>query len=77
MLTSPTEIFGICAITVMVAAYAFEGRHHMMILLFATGCAGAAFYALLIGSYPFMIAEAIWAFIAFWRWRKIRYKVVA
>lgn len=28
----------------------------------------AAFYAFLIGSYPFLIAEVIWAVSAFRRW---------
>ena len=64
------EIFGLAAIIIMVASYALEHRHPGFILLFAAGCAAAAIYALLIRSYPFFIAEAIWAFIALKRWSR-------
>ncbi|MEM9013166.1 MAG: hypothetical protein AAGE18_18255 [Pseudomonadota bacterium] len=53
------EALGLVAISTMVAAYALEDRHHGFILVFAGGCAMAAFYALLIGSYPFLIAEGV------------------
>ena len=62
------EVFGIIAITTMVVAYALEKQGKFFIILFAFGCAMATSYAYLINSYPFMIAEAIWAVIAFWRW---------
>ena len=66
------EILGIIAIIIMVGAYALEDRHSGFIILFAGGCALAAFYAYLINSYPFLIAESLWAVIAFQRWRKTR-----
>jgi hypothetical protein len=72
MFDSSVEILGICAVTVMVTSYALEDRYPLMILLFAAGCATAAFYAYLIQSYPFMIAEAIWAVIAALRWKDKR-----
>jgi hypothetical protein len=65
----PIEIFGLAAIIIMVASYAFEKRGAQFIAIFATGCMLAAVYAYLIGSYPFMIAEGIWAVIAARRWR--------
>ena len=65
------EILGIIAIIIMVGAYALEERHPTFILIFSAGCVLAAFYAFLINSYPFLIAEGLWAVIAFWRWRKI------
>lgn len=66
------EILGIIAIIIMVGAYALEDRHPAFVIIFAGGCALAAFYAFLISSYPFLIAESLWAVFAFQRWRKIR-----
>lgn len=63
------EAFGLFAITVMIASYALESRGPLYIAAFAVGCGLAAFYALLVGAYPFVVAEAIWAFVAFRRFR--------
>lgn len=63
------EILGLVATTVMVASYALEARGSIFIAIFAFGCAMAATYAFLIGSYPFLIAEGLWSLIAFRRWR--------
>jgi hypothetical protein len=63
-----TEALGLFAITIMVASYALEKRGHFFIATFAVGCALAAFYAYLIESYPFLIAEGIWSLIAARRW---------
>ncbi len=62
------ELFGIIAIATMVVSYALENRGRIFIAIFAVGCAMAATYAWLIGSYPFLIAEALWSVIALWRW---------
>ena len=69
---APTEVLGIVAIIIMVASYALEKRAPVFIAIFAAGCAMAAFYAFLIGSYPFLIAESIWAVIAIRRWMETR-----
>lgn len=66
-MTNP-ETLGIIAIVVMVGSYALESRSSIFIATFAIGCAMAAFYAWLIGSVPFLIAEGIWALIAARRW---------
>lgn len=63
------ELFGTAAITIMVTSYALEQRSPAYIGIFSVGCALAALYALLLGSYPFLVAESIWAVIAFRRWR--------
>jgi len=63
------ETLGIVAITIMVTSYALEQRGPFYIAAFAIGCALAAVYAYLLGSYPFLIAEAIWAAIAARRWQ--------
>jgi hypothetical protein len=62
------ENLGIIAVVIMVTTYALEQRHHNFILAFAFGCALAAYYAWLIGSTPFLIAEGVWSLIAFKRW---------
>lgn len=62
------ELLGIFAVITMVASYALEDRNPIFILIFAISCAIAAFYAFLIASYPFMIAEGVWSLIAFRRW---------
>ncbi len=64
------EILGLIAVVIMVGSYAFEHHGRVYILVFAFGCALAAFYAFLIQSYPFLIAEGLWSIIAIWRWRK-------
>ena len=61
---SASETLGIVAIIIMVTSYALEKRAPVFIAIFAAGCALAAFYAFLVGSYPFLIAESIWAVIA-------------
>ena len=60
---------GIVAITIMVTSYALEKRAPVFIATFALGCALAAVYAYFLNSYPFLIAESIWAVIAIGRWR--------
>ncbi|MDE0175883.1 MAG: hypothetical protein OXM60_20825 [Defluviicoccus sp.] len=68
----PVEILGIVAIATMVVCYALERRGTVFIAAFAAGCALAAVYAYLIGSYPFLIAEAIWAVVAARGWQVAR-----
>ena len=62
------EYLGIFAVTIMVSAYALEEKGNTFVLVFAIGCTLAAIYALLIGSVPFVLAEGIWAVVAFRRW---------
>ena len=62
------EWLGIFAVMSMVLSYALEDRHPIFILIFSLSCTLAAFYAFLIASYPFLIAEGIWALIALRRW---------
>ncbi len=71
-MTDPIEALGIIAIVTMVASYALERRGAVFIAIFAAGCALAAVYAYLIESYPFLVAEGIWAIIALRRWYAAR-----
>ena len=66
------EWFGLLAVVVMVTSYALEKRSTVFIAVFALGCSMAAFYAFLIGSWPFFIAEGLWSLIALKRWREAR-----
>ena len=59
------EVLGFLAVCAMVVCYALEEKSPVFTLMFSGSCAVAALYALLIGSYPFMIAEGVWAVIAF------------
>lgn len=58
------ELIGLLAVCSMVAFYALEDRGPAFTLAFAASCAVAALYAFLIRSYPFMLAEGVWAVIA-------------
>ncbi len=65
------EAFGVVAISIMVASYALEKRSPIYIATFALGCALAAGYAYLLESYPFFVAEILWAGIAVARFRRV------
>jgi hypothetical protein len=62
------SLFGLFAVTVMVASYALEKRHSIFILAFAMSCVLASVYGFLQGAWPFGLVEAIWSVIAARRW---------
>ena len=64
-----TETLGIFAVTLMVVAYALEPRSPTYVAAFAIGCVLAAVYAALAGAYAFVLAESIWAIVAYNRFR--------
>jgi hypothetical protein len=61
--------FGLFAVTAMVLCYAFENRSPWLVLGFAGACVLGSVYGFLQGAWPFGLVEAIWAVIAFFRWR--------
>jgi len=63
-------LYGLFAVSVMVALYALENRHHLFTLGFAGACGLASVYGFLSGAWPFGVVEAVWAVIALVRWRK-------
>jgi hypothetical protein len=63
-------LFGLLAVTAMLAFYALEDRSPYYILAFAGACLAASAYAFLQGAWPFGIVEAIWAGVAVHRWRR-------
>lgn len=65
-------LFGLVAVSLMLAFYALEDVSPWFILAFAVACALASVYGFLAGAWPFGVVEAIWAFIAVKRWQKRR-----
>ena len=61
-------IYGVTALTFMMAMYALEHRHRGFILAFAAGCLLASSYGFLSGAWPFGVVEAIWSLIALRRY---------
>jgi len=62
--------FGLVAVTAMLATYALEERSTWYILAFAFACLLGSAYGFLQGAWPFGVLEAVWAVIAFHRWRR-------
>jgi hypothetical protein len=63
------SLFGLLTVTAMLVTYAFERRSSWFILAFAAACVLGSVYGFLQGAWPFGIIEAIWAVVAFQRWR--------
>jgi hypothetical protein len=61
-------LFGLIAVTAMLACYALEDRHHGFILGFAVACGLGSAYGFLQGAWPFGLVEGIWSFVALKRW---------
>lgn len=64
--------FGLFAVTAMLVCYALENRSHWFTLAFAAACALGSVYGFLQGAWPFGVVEAVWAGVAFFRWRRIQ-----
>ena len=64
-------LYGICALTFMMAMYALEGRGPRFVLLFAFGCVLSGVYGFLSGAWPFGVVELIWSLIALRRYRAL------
>jgi hypothetical protein len=63
-------LFGLAAVSAMLAFYALEDRSPWFVLGFAGACVLASAYGFLQGAWPFGVVEAIWAAVAVHRWRK-------
>jgi hypothetical protein len=61
-------IYGVCAVSFMMAMYALEKRGRPFVALFALGCLLSSVYGFLSGAWPFGVVEVIWSGIAFRRW---------
>jgi len=61
-------IYGVCALSFMMAMYALERRGPTFVLLFALGCLLSSSYGFLAGAWPFGVVEAIWSVVALRRY---------
>jgi len=62
-------LFGLFAVSAMLAAYALEERSHWFTLAFAGSCGLGSAYGFLQGAWPFGLVEAVWALVALRKWR--------
>jgi hypothetical protein len=70
---SALTLFGLFAVTAMLAFYALEERDPLYVLGFAAACVLGSIYGFLQGAWPFGIVEGVWAAVAVRRWRmKVR-----
>jgi len=65
-------LFGACAVTFMMLMYALESRGSPFVLFFGFGCLLSSAYGFLAGTWPFGVVEAIWALVAFARYRSLQ-----
>jgi hypothetical protein len=61
-------IYGVCALSFMMAMYALEPRGRRFILGFACGCLLSSTYGFLSGAWPFGLVELIWTGVAIRRY---------
>jgi hypothetical protein len=64
MATISVTIYGVCAVSFMMAMYALERRGRQFILGFALGCLLSSAYGFLSGAWPFGVVEFIWSGVA-------------
>ena len=69
---SGLSLFGLIAVTLMVAAYALENRSHWFVLGFAATCILSSIYGFLQGAWPFGLVEAVWSVVALRRWLRAK-----
>jgi len=62
-------VFGVLALTFMMAMYALEDRGQVFVGAFAVGCALSSVYGFMSGAWPFGAVEATWSVIALRRYR--------
>jgi hypothetical protein len=63
-------VYGVCAVTFMMAMYALEGRGRRFVLAFALGCVLSSVYGFLSGAWPFGVVELVWAGVAVRRYQR-------
>ena len=63
-------VYGVSALSFMMAMYALEHRHRRYVAAFALGCALSSAYGFLSGAWPFGVVEAIWTVIALRRFAR-------
>jgi hypothetical protein len=64
-------LYGVGAVSFMMAMYALEKRGRRYILAFALGCVLSSAYGFLSGAWPFGVVELIWSFVAVHRYQHL------
>jgi len=64
-------VYGVVALSFMMAMYALEDRHQVFVMGFALGCVLSSVYGFLSGAWPFGVVELIWAGIAVRRYQAL------
>jgi hypothetical protein len=64
-------IYGVCAVSFMMAMYALERRGRVFVAGFALGCLLSSAYGFWSGAWPFGVVEAIWSMVALRRYRRV------
>jgi len=65
-------LFGVLAVSFMMAMYALESKGRFFILLFAVGCILSSIYGFVSGAWPFGVVEGLWTMVALRKWRLTR-----
>jgi hypothetical protein len=65
-------VFGLVAVSAMLACYALENRSHWFVPAFAGSCVLGSAYGFLQGAWPFGLVEAVWSLVALRRWFDVR-----
>jgi hypothetical protein len=65
-------LFGLFAVSAMMACYALERRSYWFVLAFAGACVLASVYGFLQGAWPFGVVERVWSLVALRRWLQSR-----
>ena len=63
-------VYGVLAVSFMMAMYALERRGRRFVLAFACGCVLSSVYGFLSGAWPFGVVELIWAGVAVRRFQQ-------
>jgi hypothetical protein len=69
-------VYGVFALSFMMAMYALERRGPNFVLAFALGCLLSSVYGFLSGAWPFGVVEAIWCVVAVQRFRSAPARLV-
>ena len=69
MSSAAVTIYGVCAVSFMMAMYALERRGRGFVVGFGVGCLLSSAYGFLSGAWPFGVVEFIWSGIALRRYR--------
>jgi hypothetical protein len=63
-------LFGVVAVSAMLASYALEQRSHIFVAMFAAASLAASAYGFAQGAWPFGAVELVWSAVALRRWQR-------